>query len=62
MSVIEHRPIGFMTIEEVDILDGTPLFDLEPFLTEFDHREPTRQGWLEPVRWRDVDADDRFHR
>jgi tRNA (Thr-GGU) A37 N-methylase len=38
------------------------LADLEPYVPEFDHREATRQGWLELVRQREVDADDRFHR
>lgn len=62
MSVIECRPIEVATIEDVDILDGTPLLDLKPFVPEFDDREATRQGWLEPVRQREFDADDRFHR
>lgn len=51
-----------LTIEDVDILDGTPLLDLKPYVPEFDHREATRQGWLESLRQREVDADDRFHR
>jgi tRNA (adenine37-N6)-methyltransferase len=51
-----------MTIEDLDILDGTPLLDIKPYVPEFDHREETRQGWLEQVRGREVDADDRFHR
>lgn len=51
-----------MTIEEVDILDGTPLLDVKPYVEEFDHRGETREGWLERVRKRKVDADDRFHR
>jgi tRNA-Thr(GGU) m(6)t(6)A37 methyltransferase TsaA len=51
-----------MTIEEVDILDDTPLLDVKPYVAEFDHREETREGWLERVREREVDADDRFHR
>lgn len=51
-----------LAIEDVDILDGTPLLDLKPYVPEFDHREESRQGWLEQVRAREVDADDRFHR
>ena len=35
-----------VTIEEVDILDGTPLLDIKPYIPEFDHREATRIGWL----------------
>jgi tRNA-Thr(GGU) m(6)t(6)A37 methyltransferase TsaA len=51
-----------VTIEDVDILDGTPLLDLKPHVPEFDHRDEVRLGWLEGVRQREVDADDRFHR
>lgn len=41
---------------------GDGLADLKPYVPEFDHPEATRQGWLELVRQREVDADDRFHR
>lgn len=33
-------------IQDVDILDGTPLLDIKPYLPEFDHREVTSTGWL----------------
>jgi tRNA (adenine37-N6)-methyltransferase len=32
---------------EVDILDGTPLLDIKPYVTYFDHRENMRCGWYE---------------
>lgn len=35
-----------VSIEEVDILDGTPLLDIKPYVPEFDQREATRIGWL----------------
>lgn len=35
-----------VTIEEVDILDGSPLLDIKPYVPEFDHREANRIGWL----------------
>jgi len=31
----------------IDLLDGTPILDIKPFVPEFDHREETRIGWLE---------------
>jgi tRNA-Thr(GGU) m(6)t(6)A37 methyltransferase TsaA len=34
-------------IENVDILDGTPLLDIKPYVPAFDHREVERTGWLE---------------
>ena len=34
-------------IRDVDIVDGTPLLDIKPYVAEFDAREAERIGWLE---------------
>jgi tRNA-Thr(GGU) m(6)t(6)A37 methyltransferase TsaA len=34
-------------IEDVDILDGTPLLDIKPFVRRFDEPDEIRIGWLE---------------
>ena len=34
-------------IENVDILDGTPLLDIKPYVPEFDQPRVDRVGWLE---------------
>ncbi len=34
-------------IREVDIVDGTPLLDLKPYVPRFDCRPEARSGWLE---------------
>ena len=34
-------------IQDVDIVDGTPLLDIKPYVPEFDIREVARIGWLE---------------
>ncbi len=51
-----------LTIEDVDILDGTPLLDIKPYVPAFDHRTPERTGWLEKVQGaaREHRADNRF--
>ena len=36
-------------IEDVDILDGTPLLDIKPYVTRFDRREDVRCGWQDQV-------------
>ena len=53
------NPIGLSSVElieregnqlrvrGVDVLDGTPLLDIKPFVPAFDHREGARVGWLE---------------
>jgi tRNA-Thr(GGU) m(6)t(6)A37 methyltransferase TsaA len=33
-------------VEDVDMLDGTPLLDIKPYVPEFDAPEATRTGWL----------------
>jgi tRNA-Thr(GGU) m(6)t(6)A37 methyltransferase TsaA len=41
------RKENMLTIEEVDILDGTPLLDVKPYISDADLRQNTRKGWLE---------------
>lgn len=38
---------NILEIEGVDVLDGTPLLDIKPYVPEFDVREDTRMGWYE---------------
>lgn len=54
---------NLLTIENVDILDGTPLLDLKPYIPDFDNPPVTRIGWLEnnSPRAKDIKADDRFN-
>jgi tRNA-Thr(GGU) m(6)t(6)A37 methyltransferase TsaA len=49
-------------IENVDILDGTPLLDIKPYVPEFDQPSVERVGWLERARGQvqDKRSDDRF--
>jgi tRNA-Thr(GGU) m(6)t(6)A37 methyltransferase TsaA len=38
---------NMLHIRDVDIVDGTPLLDIKPYVPEFDIREVERIGWLE---------------
>jgi len=38
---------NILHIEDVDIVDGTPLLDIKPYVPEFDVREAENIGWLE---------------
>jgi len=38
---------NILHIEDVDILDGTPLLDIKPYIDKFDVRTSKKQGWLE---------------
>jgi tRNA-Thr(GGU) m(6)t(6)A37 methyltransferase TsaA len=42
------RKVGnILHVEDVDILDGTPLLDIKPYVPAFDDRPGARTGWLE---------------
>jgi tRNA-Thr(GGU) m(6)t(6)A37 methyltransferase TsaA len=49
-------------VENVDILDGTPVLDIKPYVPEFDGQPATRVGWLEQAKGRvqSKRSDDRF--
>lgn len=49
-------------IENVDVVDGTPLLDIKPYVPAFDHYADARVGWLENSKGRvaDTKADKRF--
>ncbi len=53
---------GRLLIEDVDLLDGTPLLDLKPYVPAFDARETARIGWFagRVDRVHTTRADDRF--
>ncbi len=64
LSVVQLDRIkdGLLHIQNVDILDGTPLIDIKPYVPEFDATVKIRTGWLENVR-KSVSgqkSDDRF--
>jgi tRNA-Thr(GGU) m(6)t(6)A37 methyltransferase TsaA len=41
------RNQNVLEIEGVDVLDGTPLLDIKPYMPEFDIRTDVRSGWYE---------------
>ena len=49
LSVVQLDKIedGVLHIQNVDILDGTPLLDIKPYVPEFDGQTEVRTGWLE---------------
>ncbi len=49
LSIVPLEKIvkGVLHIGNVDILDGTPLLDIKPYVPEFDRQEEARTGWLE---------------
>ena len=64
LSVVELVRIDgpVLSVQNLDILNGTPLLDLKPYIPEFDHRMEVRTGWLEDVKINSkaILSDDRF--
>lgn len=48
LSVVElvSRQGSRLEIQGVDVLDGTPLLDIKPYVPEFDTRQNVRSGWF----------------
>ena len=48
ISVVKLNSIDgrVLHVENVDILDGTPLLDIKPYVPEFDNHPADKIGWL----------------
>jgi tRNA-Thr(GGU) m(6)t(6)A37 methyltransferase TsaA len=64
LSVVQLDKIenGVLYVQNIDILDGTPLLDIKPYASEFDVQADVRIGWLEKARKTvsSKKSDDRF--
>ena len=56
---IENNKIS---IQGIDVLNGTPLIDIKPYVPGFDAREVTKLGWLDKnyKKSESLKSDDRF--
>jgi|CZKF01.1.fsa_nt_gi molybdate transport system regulatory protein len=57
---LQHVDQYRMYIADVDMLDGTPLLDIKPYVPAFDSFEQSHAGWLNGKSASDVVADSRF--
>lgn len=57
-----HREGCRLYLENVDMLDGSPLLDIKPYIPAFDGCTAVRGGWLEQAQERvqQQKSDDRF--
>lgn len=64
LSVVQLHEISGnkLLVSGVDIIDGTPLLDIKPYVPAFDQIEKSRTGWLEKnaVKATSQKADERF--
>ncbi|ODS36678.1 MAG: tRNA-Thr(GGU) m(6)t(6)A37 methyltransferase TsaA [Candidatus Altiarchaeales archaeon WOR_SM1_86-2] len=45
VGLIEIRK-NVLKVRGIDVIDGTPLLDIKPYVPEFDQREGVKIGWL----------------
>jgi tRNA-Thr(GGU) m(6)t(6)A37 methyltransferase TsaA len=43
---LERITGNVLHVNDVDIIDGTPLLDIKPYVSRFDAKAKTRDGWL----------------
>lgn len=55
------RQGSVLRVRGLDILDGTPLLDIKPYVPQFDAFPSSKAGWLDARREDRRAADDRFH-
>lgn len=64
LSIVQLIQVNGNLLElgNIDILDGTPLLDIKPYVPDFDQPEEVRVGWLEAARGKvkGTKSDDRF--
>lgn len=51
---------GVLDVADVDMIDGTPLLDIKPYVPEFDAYPDSKAGWLDESGSRPRLADGRF--
>jgi len=49
LSIVKLKSVkgATITFTEVDILDGTPLLDIKPYVKHFDSRDKVKNGWID---------------
>jgi len=49
ISIVQllERHENRLEIANVDVLDGTPLLDIKPYMPDFDNRKDVKIGWYE---------------
>jgi tRNA-Thr(GGU) m(6)t(6)A37 methyltransferase TsaA len=64
LSIVKLNRIenNVLYVQDLDIIDGTPLIDIKPYIPEFDVRENVKIGWLNKNVYKlsDTEDDERF--
>lgn len=64
LSVVELARVegSVLHVRNIDVLDGTPLVDIKPYVPKFDAQQDVRTGWIEASgnQVSEHKSDDRF--
>jgi tRNA-Thr(GGU) m(6)t(6)A37 methyltransferase TsaA len=63
MSVVRLLAVGdggVLDVADIDVINGTPLLDIKPYVPEFDSYPNSRAGWFDESNSRRRLADERF--
>jgi tRNA (adenine37-N6)-methyltransferase len=54
MSIVKlkTRENNILMVEGIDVLNGTPLLDIKPYIPQFDSIEKATEGWTAGKEWR----------
>jgi tRNA-Thr(GGU) m(6)t(6)A37 methyltransferase TsaA len=54
MSIVQlkKRDDTILVVRGVDVLDGTPLLDIKPYMPKYDRIESASNGWSDGLEWR----------
>lgn len=58
ISIVELKAVrgNVLDVSGIDVLDGTPLLDMKPYVRQFDHREEAKGGWVDEQHIQDIGA------
>ena len=45
---------NILNVAEIDLLDGTPILDIKPYITDFDRRDDATLGWRAHISAEDI--------
>jgi tRNA-Thr(GGU) m(6)t(6)A37 methyltransferase TsaA len=59
LSIVELKTVrgNVLEVGGIDVLDGTPLLDIKPYVRQFDCREDVRSGWVDEKNLQQDQAD-----
>lgn len=57
LSIVELIEVNDnrLIVKGVDVLNGTPLLDIKPYVYRFDHRDEVKSGWVDEQHLDDIE-------